>query len=301
EVYYKNDLLIKQPSTEFQEASQNFVLQSNLPNPSEKSWRNTINLLESTAQFAVAGMIHCWLMDATNPNVCVQYVAIYPNSDKEVVQNYLQALALLQDDNKKEAIQYFDKTIDRFSKHSFAFERRGYTNYLLGNDDAALDDFCKAIAFNNELPEAHVGKAMILLRRGEKQEAIAEIMQAIQATIPQDWVYWRARLIKADCNMMDGNYADAVADLKYFTKRKFAAHDPNNEWRKYAFYKHAVALMHLHDYTNAELAINSCLEIEKGRGDIPTLDVLQNMRIEIAAQPKKVVKTATNKKTMQPV
>ena len=78
-------------------------------------------------------------------------------------------------------------------------------------------------------------------------------------------------------------------------------HDPNNEWRKYAFYKHAVALMHLHDYTNAELAINSCLEIEKGRGDIPTLDVLQNMRIEIAAQPKKVVKTATNKKTMQPV
>ena len=59
ENYYRNDVLLKGEEV-FNEEKFNLHVPRLICQSTEKSWRNTLNILEYIAQFAVAGSFQAW-------------------------------------------------------------------------------------------------------------------------------------------------------------------------------------------------------------------------------------------------
>ena len=47
-----------------------------------------------------------------------------------------------------------DKVIKRFERHAQAYERRGFTNLLMGNLDEAIYDYTKSIGKSDKFPRS---------------------------------------------------------------------------------------------------------------------------------------------------
>ena len=75
--YYKSDILLKEEEI-FDESSTCLNVPRYITQGSEKSWKNTVNLLEYIAQFAVAGHFGAWM---TNEGKILHHGIVEPRSD----------------------------------------------------------------------------------------------------------------------------------------------------------------------------------------------------------------------------
>jgi Tfp pilus assembly protein PilF len=257
ETYYKADVLLN-----IEDIFNNEALTLTVPrfvgNVAEKSFRNTVNLLEYCAQFAVAGEVNAWMIE---DGKVLSYKSIQPDSDKAIVMQFRKGDELFRESGKEEEAKVaFTKTLEKYTGHAQAYERRGWINLRLKNYSDALYDFNKAIAIDDTIAFAYYGKAFIALNENNAQEAIEYLELTLKKSIALENPYWKARLKKAECHVDLEEWEKAAFDLKFFTARAFPEGDSNIKRRAYALATYAMVLLELSEPKEALEKIDKALE-----------------------------------------
>lgn len=264
ENFYKSDIFLKQEEI-FDETELALNIPRLIVQSAEKSWRNTINLLDYLAQYAIAGSLSAWLVDEGK---VLKHRIIEPKGDKAAVQSFLEGRQLVAESGREsEAKEALSRAIDKFSRHALAYERRGHVNYLLRNFDDAMYDFTKSIDINPNNPDPYLGRALVLIAKGDNVGAIADLESAIRHSIPLQPVYWQSRRIKGECHLKLEDYEKAIFELKLFTKREFLPDNPNFSKRRKAFLDYGKALLGAGAFADAVKILNNALKVEGDRDE----------------------------------
>lgn len=259
ENYYKSDVLINLEDF-FDEEGFALRIPRLITKGGDKSWRNTINLIEFIAQYAVAGSMNAWMVE---DGKVLKQNHVEPVSDKAAVQSFLKGRELISEKGREtEAMEALSKAISKFERHGLAYERRGHVNYLLNNFDDAIYDFSKCININPNYAAAYMGRALVYIVKEDYQAAITDLEKAIKRSIPLQPVYWKARRIKSDCHLALDDYESAIFELKLFTKRQFEKDNPNYRYNGKAFFNYGKALLAVGEYDEAIKALDEAIKFE---------------------------------------
>ena len=186
---YKNDVIIKE-ETAFDTENKIFSINRLTGTVVDRTWRNTISVLEMLVDFSLAGSVNAWKLK--DGSIIEQY-HLEPKSEKTAIQSYLKGRELFVEGKESEAILALSKAIEKFERHALAYERRGYVNIQLGNIDDALYDFSKSIDICAQSPEAFLGRALIYINRADFKSATSDLDMVTKTSIPHQPIYWKAR------------------------------------------------------------------------------------------------------------
>ena len=261
ENYYRSDILLKEEDI-FDEESICLNVPRYITQGSEKSWKNTVSLLEYVAQFAVAGNMGAWM---TEEGKILHHGHVEPKSDKAAVQSYLKGKALIKEEGKEsEAMEALNSAIEKYSKHAQAYERRGHINFQLKNYDDALYDFTKSIDIAPYNPEPYYGRAHVYVVKEEYKRAISDLEKAIKMSIPLQSIYWKARRLSSECYLLLEDYEGSLFDLKVYSLRRFLKDDSNKLWQRDLTFKYAKSLIHVGKFEEAVVALDKVFVMDHG-------------------------------------
>lgn len=273
ENYYKSEVLLNEEEI-FVEDSISLSIPRFITYASDKTLRNTLNLLEYVAQYAVAGDLSVWMTD--NGKI-LKHKVIEPNSDKVAVQAFIQGRELIQESGKEnEAKEALSRAIEKFERHALAYERRGYVNYTLRNFKDAIYDYTKSIDINPSKADPYLGRAYVKIIQEDFVAAIADLEMAIKRSIPLQPIYWQARRVKADCHIKLKQYKPASLDLKLFSNRRFTSDNPNYKYRRKVLFTYGKTLMQLEAYGEAQAAFDQALTIPEGKEKVTDAELFLN-------------------------
>ena len=193
----------------------------------------------------------------------MHFAWIEPKSDKAVVKNYQQGKKLSWVEGKeKEAMDLLTTAIEGYDKHSQAYERRGYLNYILQNFHDAERDFTKAIQWDDSNAAAYLGRGRLKMKRQDYEEALTDLELAIKYSLALQDIHWHARRLKADCLMHMEEFKKAEFELRFFNKRDFDPESRNSRHVKASLYKHGLVLKKLGDEKGALDALTQALKVD---------------------------------------
>ena len=240
EQLYKGEVCIKPEMLAFDEETLSMSIPNLVVTTLEKTIKNTAFLLENIAQYAVSGKGYVWIMDNGRATFSCY---IEPTESKTIIQSYLKGRQLTKEAGREqEAIEALSDVITKFGRHWTALERRGYVYGLVGNFDAANDDFAASIAVNEHQADSYFSRGRVKMMQGRIEEAIPDFDTTWKNANPQLPIYWSARRVKAECCLKLERYAEAAQELKFFTKQNFTVENSNYPWRKDAWLKYSYAL-----------------------------------------------------------
>lgn len=272
ETYYRNDILFKIEDV-FIEDELALKIDRFVGNVTEKSYKNTVDLLSYCVQFAVNGSMRAWLLDEGR---ILHFDSMEPDSDKAVVQLYLKGRSLVkQPGQQSEALNDLNKAIEMHDRHAQAYERRAKTNLILKNYADAIRDYTKALKIDPTIPSAYYGRARVHLLNEEWEGAAADLDQAIKKSVALEKIHWKSRRLKGMCHINLKQYAKAVFELKLFTHRKFTEDDPNSFWKRLGFFNYGRALLELEEYQDALAAFSEAFEMEQVDDGIEISEILR--------------------------
>ncbi len=270
ENYYKFDVLLDEEQI-FEPASNALQVTGFITQGTEKSWKNTVNLLEYVAQFAVAGRLAAWMI---NEGKVIHHKVVEPESDRAAVQAFLKGRSLSEQEGREgEAMQALNRAIEKYERHGQAYERRAYVNFLLKNYDDAFSDYSHSIELAPMNPEAYFGRGKIRLFKEDFKGAIADFTMAIKHSIPLQAINLMARRLKAELLIQFGEYKPAANELRFLSTRKLKPDNPNYAFRRKVLYCYASSLMELDQHEEAIEHCNKALQIEYMEGNIPDADI----------------------------
>lgn len=271
ENYFKGDIIFKLEEI-VDEESFSISIPRYIGQSGDKTWLNTVNLLEYITQFAVAGAMDLWMVDQGK---ILNHKHIEPKGDKIAVQSFLKGRELASKPGMEdEARTAFNAAIDKYARHALAYERRGYVNYKLGNIEDALYDFNKSITLHPANPDPHVGAAIVKLTQNKFEESLPYLDNAIKNSIPHQPVYWQARRLKAEAYNALEQYDLAVKELKLFTSRNFEKTNPNFEYVAKAYFDFGKALLNLGNYLEAIAMFDKAILFIKNNNQSPVPEIL---------------------------
>ncbi|GAB5553153.1 MAG: hypothetical protein Sapg2KO_27440 [Saprospiraceae bacterium] len=265
---YKNDVIIKEEEA-FDHEKFLFSVNRLTGTVIDRTWRNSISVLELLSEFAIAGSVSAWKL---KEGKIIEQYRLEPTSEKAAVQSFLQGRELIVEGKKKEAKEALSEAIAKFERHALAYERRGFVNFQLGNIEDALYDFTKSINICPMSADAFIGRAMILMNQEDYKNAALDLDMVTKTSIPHQPIYWRARRLKGDCHLKLKEYKEAAREYKFFTSKKFTPENPNILWTKKTFHNYGLALLELKDYEKAVTAFNESLTIKEGKGKLSEAD-----------------------------
>ena len=280
ENYYRKEILLKAEDI-FDEPTFSLNVPRFIVEATEKNWRNTVNLIEYIAEFAIAGDFNAWMTDSGK---MVQERFIEPAGDKAATQAFLQGRALVDGGEEEKAKELLDQAIEKFERHAQAYERRGKVNYRLKNFKDALYDFSKSIDIYPDNPEAFVGRAAVKMVLGDYKAAASDLEKATKSSIPHQPIFWQARRMKGECHLRLGEYKEAALELKLVTNRPYGPKDPNFHWRKAAFSNYGKALLEVGEFEESVKAFNKALSIAEEESRVSELDAESLLLRGIARQ-----------------
>lgn len=238
----------------------------------EKSFKNTASLLEYCAQFAITGNIVMWLIDE---NGIRAHAKIEPKSEKSAVQLYLKGKSLKDEGLHAEAIESLTKAIDKYDRHSQAYERRAKVNYVLKRYSDAKRDYNKSIAIDTNNPHAYYGRGKVNMINEDWQDAIDDFNRAIGKSFALQPLYWKARRLKSICHYELKQWKDMAFDLGLFAKRKFEDESTNAFWKRWSWVHYAIALIELEEYDTAIISLNKAIEMPVAEDGISHAEILR--------------------------
>jgi tetratricopeptide (TPR) repeat protein len=272
ETYYRNDIIFKVEDV-FKEEELSLEIPRFVGNVTEKSYKNTVDLLSYCVQFAVNGSVRCWLVDSGN---ILHFDLLEPDSDKAVVQHYLKGRSLVKKEgHQNEAIDDLTKAIEMHDRHAQAYERRAKTNFILRNYHDANRDYTKAIGIDPSIPSAYFGRARVALINEDWKKAAEDLDQTIKKSIALEPIHWKARRLKGMCHLYLKEFRKAVFELKLYTHRKFPEGDPNIFWKRLGFFNYGKALLELEEYQEALAAFNQAYEMDDADDGVETSEILR--------------------------
>lgn len=271
ENYFKGDIIFKLEEI-VDEDSFSISIPRFIGQSGDKTWLNTVNLLEYITQFAVAGAMDLWMVEQGK---ILNHKHIEPSGDKIAVQSFLKGRELASKPGMEdEARAAFNAAIDKYARHALAYERRGYVNYKLGNIEDALYDFNKSITLHPANPDSHVGAAVVKLTQEKFEEALPYLENAIKNSIPHQPVYWQARRLKAEAFIALEQNDLAVKELKLFTSRNFDKTNPNFEYVAKAYFDFGKVLLNLGNYLEAVEMFDKAILFIKNNNQTPVPEIL---------------------------
>jgi tetratricopeptide (TPR) repeat protein len=267
ENYYRNDILLKAEEV-FQEDTFILSIPRYIKECPEKSWKNTLNMLEYMAEYAIAGDLKAWVIQ---DGKIIDQRVIEPAGDKSATQAFIQGRAMVKTKGlEEEAMNALNRAIDKFERNALAYERRGYVNYRLRNYDDAMYDFTKSIDINPNMPDAYWGRANTRVKKNDIQGALEDLEQAIAKSIPHQPVYWSARRLKGELHLGLSEFEKAIFELKLVTNRQFKEDDPNYKWQPNVFFNYGKALCEIGQYTDAVKVYNNMMGFNVQREYTPS-------------------------------
>ncbi|MBK7340213.1 MAG: tetratricopeptide repeat protein [Saprospiraceae bacterium] len=278
ETLYKKDVIFKNPEALFIPESYRLQLGRHICNTSEKSWKNTISLLEYCAQFSFSGTINAWLTD--NGKI-LQHFAIEPMGEKSMVTLYQEGKKLSEQiGSEEEAIKLFTEAIEKYDRHSQAYEKRGYMNYHLKNYDDAIYDFKKSIHIDDMNASAYYGLGRAYAIKNQWNEAIQNMEETCKHSVALQPLYWTARRFKAQCHMELNDYERASAEYKLFTTRQYGKTDPNYKHLPMAWFNYGKCLFAIGRLDDALEAFDQSLSFQEDpNGGVPKATLLTHRGI----------------------
>lgn len=243
ENYYRSDIMLNADDIFVEETCVLDIPRFITSQTPEKTWRNTINLLQTLAQFAVAGDLSAWV---TDNGELLQHTIIEPKGDKTAIQHFLRGRELINEDGKEqEAREALSNAIDKFERHALAYERRGFVNYKLGNYKDALYDYNKSIDINPDKADPYFGKAVIFKAQQQYDQAVEQFDLVTKKAMPLEPLHWVARRMKGECLLRAGKFEAACVEFRLFTNRNFQKDNPNFSRRRQVHFLYAQALLGL--------------------------------------------------------
>ncbi len=271
ENYYKGDILFKIEDI-FKEEDLSVRIPRTVVNITEKNWKNTVDLLQYVAQFAISGNIGAWM---TEEGAILKYVWIEPKGDKAVVQKFLKGRSLVdQEGMEKEAEQALSHAIELYDQHAQAYERRGYVNFLMKKLHDAERDFTKSVTIDPGNSPAYYGRARIKMLREDWPGAIDDLEMAIKTSLALQDIHWSARRLKGECLQQLKKYEEAEFEYRFFNKRIFKEKSPNAPYRRLALFNHGKVLLELEKYTEALDAFENAMKAKPGPDALTEADIL---------------------------
>ncbi len=256
EQYYRNEVMFK-PEQIFMIDQGTIDIPRLVIQASEKYFTNTLNLLDYIAQFASAGSMGGWLIDSGK---VLRHKMVEPQSDKIAVQEYIRGKKLIGTKGKeKEAIQALNLAIERYERHSQAYERRGYINYTLKNYKDAMDDFNKSLQFDEHNALAYFGRAQVYLHQDNIRMTIENLGLTIQKSLALQMVHWQARYQKGEIHYNLKEFKEAAFELKLFSERVFDPSDINFTKKREAAYMYGKILMEQEHFEEAAGRFNAAI------------------------------------------
>jgi tetratricopeptide (TPR) repeat protein len=272
ETYYRNDIIFKIEDV-FDEDSLSLIIPRFVGNVTEKSYKNTVDLLGYCAQFAVNGTIRTWLL---NEGKILGYSLLEPDSDKAAVQHYLKGRSLVKEKGKQnQAIEDLTKAIEMHDRHAQAYERRAKTNLILDNKHDALRDYTKALGIDPSMASSYFGRGRVNYLNEDYDKAITDFDLAIKKSVALEGIHWKSRRFKGICHMLKKEYAKAAFEFKLYTNRKFKEGDKNLIWKRWGFFNYGKALMETEDYNAALEAFNVAFEYEDSDDGVKKEEILR--------------------------
>ncbi|MCB0706712.1 MAG: tetratricopeptide repeat protein [Saprospiraceae bacterium] len=263
ENYYRNDIILTAEEI-FDPETRSLNVPRFLSEATVKSWRNTINLLEYTSEFAIAGQFYAW---RTSNGKMLESKLVEPRGDKTAIQAYLKGRNLVDEAGKEnEAKKALSRAIEKFERHALAYERRGYVNFRLQNYKDSAYDFSKSIDINPNNADPYYGRARVSLALGQTAEAVPDLAMTIKRSIPHQPLFWIARRLKGDCQLELGLYEEASKEYRFFTARNFEENDPNYSMRASTWHNYGRTLLELKKYPEAVVAFNQSADIDEKEG-----------------------------------
>jgi tetratricopeptide (TPR) repeat protein len=239
ETYYKMDIALKGDEF-FQPDELRLVVprMEHLCNI-EKTWKNTIGLLNEIRTYSVGGALHLWVQNEKNQLVAAE--SFLPVGDKVATTEYLKGIVLSDKGKQEAAIEAFNKAIDKHNTYAQAYERRGVAYYRMGRLDEAFADFTKSndIILN---AEAFIGLSEIKRSNGDLEGAVEDLTLALKNCVPFQPVFWTTRRLKGEAHLALNQAKEAAFEFKYFTKRAFNDDDPNLPFKGKAWAMYVTAL-----------------------------------------------------------
>ena len=270
ENYYKDDVVFKHDDV-FDAESLSLVIPRSVSNITEKTWKNTVDLVQYVAQFAISGNVGAWL---TVEGSIQRYAWIEPEGDKAVVQKYLRGKKLLEKEGKeKEAEESLSKAIELYNRHAQAYERRGYVNFILQKYHDAERDFTKSINLDKSNAPAYYGRARIKIKKESWQEAIEDLAMAVKSSLALQDIHWLARRMKGECHLHLQEFKEAEFEFRFFNRRKFKESSKNHAFQTITRFNHGKVLVELEKYVEALEVFDKLLKSEI-QGQVPEADIL---------------------------
>jgi tetratricopeptide (TPR) repeat protein len=267
---YKNDVIIKEEEA-FNDERYIFSLNRLSGTVIDRTWRNTISVLEMLVDYAIAGSVHAWKLKDSK---VIEEHYLEPKSEKAAIQSFLHGRELIVEGKDSEAKKVLSEAISKFERNALAYERRGYVNQKLGNLEDALYDFSKSIDICPTSADAFLGRANIFMINGEYKKAASDLDMVTKTSIPHQPVYWAARRLKGDCHHKIGEFQEAAREYKFFTSKKFQKDNPNYQWTKKVLHNYGLVLLELTQYNDAVNAFDKSMEMEEGKGKFNQADQL---------------------------
>jgi tetratricopeptide (TPR) repeat protein len=205
----------------------------------EKTWKNTIGLLNEIRTYSVGGALHLWVQNEKNQLIASE--SFLPVGDKVATTEYLKGIVLSDKGKQEVAIEAFNKAIDKHNRYAQAFERRGVAYFRMGRMDDAFLDFTKS----NEIivnAEALIGLSEIKRVNGDWQGAADDLALALKNCVPFQPVFWTTRRLKGEAHLALNQAKEAAFEFKFFTKRAFKDDDPNLPFKGRAWSMYVTAL-----------------------------------------------------------
>lgn len=281
EVYFRKDVLLKAEDV-FKEDLSCFDVPRFQAEATEKTWRNTLALIQYISDFAVAGQIRAW---RTQDGKLLEAVVLEPKGEKEATQAFLRGRDLIQETGAEaKAIELLSRAIEKFDRHALAFERRGRLHYLQNRYEEALQDYNQSIQINPDIPEAYLGKGLVHIWSNQVDTALEALDLATKKSIPHQPIYWQARRLKGECFLSRGEYQQAKNEFKPFCDRAFEEGNPNQKWKRRSLLQLGIALKQLNEQAEAQKALEACINLP-GDDDADEIQRAKDLLQKISSKP----------------
>ncbi len=259
ENYHKAAEIVFEAEDIFLEEELQVYIPRTVVNILEKAYKSTVSILEYVSQFAISGHIGTWMLDEGKLK---HHTWMEPESDKTIIQNYLEGKRLSQSEEYDEALAKLTDVIDQYEKHSKAYEYRGYVNYKLQRYGDAIRDFNKSILYDDQNAKAYLGLGRAHMIREEYDEAVKFLELATKSALALQEDHWIARRLKGDVHFLLKEYNKAEFEYRFYLKRKFDKSSSNYKHYPKTLLQYAITLFELEQYGDAIDRIDMLLDMD---------------------------------------
>jgi tetratricopeptide (TPR) repeat protein len=278
----------------------------------EKQYKKSLDLLRELAQYSIAGRIKGWAIDT---GTVVYEDIITPNNTKDAVVTFQEALELSAvPSNAIKATELLNESLEKYPRNPFAYDRRGFISYKMGNYKDAIIDFQKSIDIFGNNPEPHYGLGRCYTALGLLPQAIESFSTSMGASLPRESIYYTARLYLGittfknaeNQNTKETGFAEAKEYLQGFINRKYGDSDHNNK-KRYLAHKYMGKILvfedkisQANDHFNIALTLgqqqdSSITATDIYGGSINLISEMAMISAQKASQPAKVRKPRAKK------